>query len=218
MSTTATTSGPTTPRRAGLAGVTAGFLFPSMIVITTALEWDYMHDQWGWLLSKETNAAYPSGLATGPVGFLQIGNFAVTGLLVLVFGHGLARSLRPGASRALTRIGFAVMGAALLGSAFPTDFVYRPDTMGTPTSWHGWVHGVSFYVLMLSVLVSMIAFAVNARRAPDWRGWALPTLGVPAVLLGSIFGVIPPPWGFYLLILVWLAWIGLAGRRLRALA
>ncbi len=87
-----------------------------------------------------------------------------------------------------------------------------------PTSWHGWIHDVSFYVLMLSVLVSTIAFAVNARRSQVWRGWALPTLIVPAVLLGSIFGLIPPPWGFYLLILVWLAWIGLAGARLRTLA
>ncbi len=67
-----------------------------MIVITTALEWHYMHDQWGWRLSEETDAAYPSGLATGPVGFLQIANFALTGLLVLVFGQGLVRTLRPG--------------------------------------------------------------------------------------------------------------------------
>ncbi len=75
-------------RRAGLAGLVAGILFPTMIVVTTAFEWHYMHDQWGWRLTKDTQAAYPSGLSTGPLGFLQIANFAVTGCWCWCSGLG----------------------------------------------------------------------------------------------------------------------------------
>ena len=218
VSTTTATSGLTTPRRAGLAGIVAGFLFPSMIVITTALEWDYMHDQWGWSLTGGGDVPYPSGLATGPYGFLQIANFAVTGLLVLVFGQGLVDTLRPGASRVVARVGFAVMGVALVTSAFPTDFFYRIHGSPLPTSWHGWIHGISFFALMLSMLVATIAFAVNARSSSVWRGWALPTLAVPLLLVVALAGLVPNSWAFYLLILVWFGWIGLAGARLRTLA
>lgn len=214
MSTT-TTADPAYLRRAGLAGIVAGILFPTMIVVTTAFEWHYMHDQWNWRLTKESQAAYPSGLSTGPLGFLQIANFAVTGLLVLVFGHGLVRTLERGASRIVTRLGLAIMGLALMTSAFPTDFFYRPVADHAPVSWHGWIHAVSFYVLMLlGVLPSTIAFAISARRSPHWRRWALPTLLIPAALFASIFGVVPAPWGFYLLILVWMGWIAAAGHRL----
>ena len=217
MSTT-TTSDPAYLRRAGLAGAVAGILFPTVVVVTTALEWHYMHDQWGWRLTKETQAAYPSGLSTGPLGFLQIANFAVTGVLVLVFGLGLARTLERGASRVVTRVGLALLGLALMTSAFPTDFFYRPLTDHSPVSWHGWIHDVSFYVVMLlGVLPSTIAFALNARRSPVWRRWALPTLVVPLTLFASLFGVIPAPWGFYLLLLALFVWIGLTGNRLRRL-
>lgn len=212
---TSTTADPAYLRRAGLAGIVAGILFPTMIVVTTALEWHYMHDQWGWRLTKESQAAYPSGLSTGPLGFLQIANFAATGLLVLVFGHGLVRTLERGASRTVTRLGLAIMGLALMTSAFPTDFFYRPVSDHAPVSWHGWIHDLSFYVLMLlGVLPSTIAFAISARRSPHWRRWALPTLLVPAALFASLFGVVPAPWGFYLLILVWMGWIAAAGLRL----
>ena len=216
---TTTTSDPAYLRRAGLAGTVAGILFPAVIVVTTALEWHYMHDQWGWRLTKETQAAYPSGLSTGPLGFLQITNFAVTGFLVLVFGQGLVRTLERGASRVVTRVGLTIMGAALMTSAFPTDFFYRPAADHAPVSWHGWIHGVSFYVLMLlGVLPSTIAFAINARRSRTWRRWALPTLLVPATLFASMFGVVPAPWGFYLLIVVWMGWVAATGLRLRRLA
>lgn len=216
LSTTTATSGLTTPRHAGLAGVVAGILFPSLIVVTTALEWHYMHDRWGWRLTEETQAAYPSGLSTGPWGFLQIANFAVTGLLVLVFGQGLANTLRPGASRVVARVGLAIMGLALVASAFPTDFFYRPTADHAPVTWHGWVHNIAFYVLMLlGVLPSTIAFAVNARRSPVWRRYALPTLVVPLVLFAMILNTIPAPWAFYVLVLVWFGWIGLTGAHLR---
>jgi hypothetical protein len=215
---TTTTADQAYLRRAGLAGRVAGILFPTMIVVTTAFEWHYMHDQWGWRLTKESQAAYPSGLSTGPLGFLQIANFAVTGLLVLVLGLGLVRTLERGASRIVTRFGFGIMGLALMTSAFPTDFFYRPMADHAPVSWHGWIHDVSFYVLMLlGVLPSTIAFAISARRTPHWRRWALPTLLVPAALFASLFGVVPAPWGFYLLILVWMGWIAAAGHRLRRL-
>lgn len=209
----------TTLRRAGLAGLVAGILFPTLIVVTTALEWRYMHEQWGWKLTEETQAAYPSGLSTGPWGFLQIANFTVTGLLVLLFAHGVVTTLRSGWSRRITRMALTVMGLALVASAFPTDFFYRPGAEHSPVSWHGWIHGIAFYVLMLlGVLPSTIAFARAAHRTAVWRGWAVPTLVVPLVLFASLFGVVPPPWGFYLLLVVWLGWIGAAGARLRRLA
>lgn len=176
-----------------------------------------MHDQWGWSLTENSDAPYPSGLATGPLGFLQIANFALTGALVLVFGQGLVGTLRRGASRGVARVGFAGMGVALMTSAFPTDFFHRLHGDAMPTSWHGWIHGMSFFALMLSVLVAMIAFAFNARRSTVWRRWTLPTLVVPVLLVGAFLGMLPNSWAFYLFILVLFAWMGLAGRHLRGL-
>lgn len=110
------------------------------------------------------------------------------------------------------------MGLALLTSAFPTDFFFRPTAAHAPVSWHGWIHDVSFYVLMLlGVLPSTIAFAINARRSQVWRRFALPTLVVPIVLFATVVNGIPAPWGFYVLVLAWFGWILLVGRHLRAL-
>ncbi len=213
------TAGATANRRAGLAGIGAAVLFPTLIVLGTALQWDYMHQQWGWRLTEETAVPFPSGLATGPWGFLQITNFAVTGLLVLVFGQVLASSLRVGHARHVTRFGMGVMGVALMASTFPTDFVYRPAASPPPETWHGMIHTIAFFVLMLlGVLPGTIGFALGARRTRAWSGWALPTLLVPLVLVAMIVGLIPDPWGFYLLIVAWFGWMGLAGAKLRRLA
>jgi hypothetical protein len=204
---------------AGLAGIAAAFLFPGLIVLTTALEWGWMHDELGWRLTESTDVPYPSGLANGPVGFLQVANFALTGLLVLLWARGVAETLRPGISRHVAKFGMAVMGVALTTSAFPTDFFAATTADQTPVSWHGWIHNISFYVLMLvGLMPATIAFAVNARRNPVWRRWALPTLLVPCMLVASIFGLLPDPYGFYGLIVVWLGWIGLTGTRLRRLS
>ena len=203
-------------RAAGLAGIAAAFLFPGLIVLTTALQWDWMHDELGWRLTESTDTPYPSGLANGPVGFLQVANFALTGLLVLVWGRGMAGTLRVGFSRHVTRFGLVVMGVALMTSAFATDFFPPGTSDQTPVSWHGWIHDGSFVVLMLlGVLPATIGFAINARRNPVLRRWSLPTLVVPLTLVGSLFGLLPDPFGFYVLIVVLLGWIGLTGARLR---
>lgn len=204
-------------QRSGTAGLVAGPLFVGIIIVTTILEWDYLHDQWGWdaVNLRYEGAAYPSGLSTGPFGFLQIANFFVTGCLVLLLTAGLVPTLRAGASRIVTRVGLTVMGLALIASSAPTDFHYRPTTSVDPTTWHGWVHGVAFYLLMLGSLIASIAAARAMRRTPAWRSWALPTL-VPAVaILVGFF--LPAPWAIYVIILGIFGWVSLTGLRLRRL-
>lgn len=203
--------------RSGTAGLIVGPLFVGLIVITTALEWTYMHEQWGWsAVSHHYQGAYPSGLSTGPWGFLMMANFFVAGCLVLTFTPGLVATMAKGASRVVLRIALTVMGVALLLSTAKTDFHYRPTTDVSPTTWHGWVHNIAFYLLILGSLTASTAGARAMRRTPAWRPWSLPTL-LPA--LAIVAGLaLPAPWSIYVMISTIFGWLTLTGLRLRHLA
>src|ERR1700691_2777279 len=63
-----------------------------------------------------------SSLALGPRGWIQAGNFAVTGTLVLAAAAGLARAGDPAASRSAAPALIGAAGAGLIAAAlFTTD-------------------------------------------------------------------------------------------------
>jgi hypothetical protein len=77
-----------------------------------------------------------SSLALGPRGWLQTGNFAVTGVLVLAAAAGLARAGGPPAGGRAVPALIGAAGAGLISSAvFPTDPVsgYPPGTPAVPS-------------------------------------------------------------------------------------
>jgi hypothetical protein len=80
-------------------GLAAGPLFLSVVGLLTWAELDDLH-RLGWGYTKDNNVPWPSGLALGHIGAIQILNFAVTGLLILVFARAFRHELiaSPGGS------------------------------------------------------------------------------------------------------------------------
>jgi hypothetical membrane protein len=112
-------------------------------------------------------------LTNGDLGWIQITNFVLTGLMVLAFAVGLRRVLRPGVGSVWAPRLVAVYGAGLIGAGalradpamgFP---VGTPDGPGEVT-WHGIGHfvvgGIGFLCLIAACFVIAHRFSRDGRR------------------------------------------------------
>jgi hypothetical membrane protein len=134
-------------------------------------------------------------LALGDLGWIQIANFIVAGVLMLAFALGARRSLGDGPGHVWAPVLFGLYGAGLvLGGAFTADPalgfpVGTPD--GYPTEWtfHGGVHA---FAAPLAFLALVAVTWVVARRL-TWEGrraaavWSR-VIGVASLLLCIPFG------------------------------
>lgn len=134
-------------------------------------------------------------LALGDLGWIQIANFIVAGVLMLAFALGARRSLGDGPGRVWAPVLFALYGVGLvLGGAFTADPalgfpIGTPD--GYPTEWtfHGTVHA---FAAPLAFLALVAVTWVVARRLA-WEGhraaaiWSR-VIGVASLLLCLPFG------------------------------
>jgi Protein of unknown function (DUF998) len=163
-----------------------------------------------------------SALSLGDLGWLQVTNFVVTGLLVLAFAVGLRARLRGG--RAGTW-GPLLLGAHGLGLVAAGVFTADPALgfppgapAGVPSaySWHATLHGVAFAGGMLALTAACFVFARRfaASRRRAWAGYCAAT-GVAALLLGAPVPVYAPSVRFALAAVVTFAWIMAIAARLR---
>ncbi len=128
-------------------------------------------------------------LSLGDWGWVQIVNFALAGVLNLLYAVGLWRRLHPGRAGTWGPILIGAYGLGLiLVSIFRTDPAngFPPGvTAATHPSWHGAIHALGglFVFLMLSA-----ALAVFVRLFLTWkeRWWAFYCLA-SAVLILLIF-------------------------------
>lgn len=134
-------------------------------------------------------------LGLGDLGWVQIGNFVVTGLLAVAFAAGLRRSPDPGwagrwGPRLYAGFGLAMVTAGVFvtepSDGFPsgavTDGASHPT--GSSTGWHSLVHDVAAGVAIDLALVACLLVARRLRRARE-TGWAAYSLltGVVGLLL-----------------------------------
>ena len=114
-------------------------------------------------------------LASGPYGWIQVTNLALTGAMVLAFSLGLRRALAGGpAARWAPRL-VGVYGASLLAAgSFRADPAFgfpagTPDGPGA-VSWHGMLHllsaAVGFTALAIACFVVARRYTAEGRRAP----------------------------------------------------
>jgi Protein of unknown function (DUF998) len=126
-------------------------------------------------------------LSLGSLGWIQVANFIVSGVLYVVGAVGLRDALRPGrggtwAPRlvAITGVGLIIAGVftADAGAGFPPGAPAGAPAM----SWHGVLHEVGFG---LSFLGALAACGVFARRyaALGRRGWAVAAIATIAAVL-----------------------------------
>jgi hypothetical protein len=130
-------------------------------------------------------------LSLGELGWIQIANFVVAGLLAIAFAVGLRRVLHPGRGG---RWGPLLVGAygvgLIMGGVFVTDAGagFPPGApAGAPEqlSWHGSLHAIAPVLAFLSLIVACF---VLARRFAGLRqrGWAGYCVATGVVLLGLL--------------------------------
>jgi len=200
-------------RNAAFAGMIGPALFALIVVVLTVAQYGFMVDL-GWDPIGASDVPWPSGLALGPLGWLQVLNFILFGLALMVFAVGLHRGVAARVrGSVIGPVLLMVAGVALVLSAFKTD----PSLSGGPQTWHGLIHGLAFLLLVLSLLLSFLLSWWRLRRDPRWRGYDLYTI-ITAVLYVVLFFRSASQWAFYLFLAVVLAWVEVMAIRLRSVA
>jgi hypothetical membrane protein len=115
-------------------------------------------------------------LSLGELGWIQIANFVVSGLLAIAFAVGSRRVLHPGrAARwgprllALYGIGLVAGGVFVAdpGAGFPPG---APEGAPEQLSWHGALHAVAPPLAFLSLIAACVVLARRFASAGE-RGW-----------------------------------------------
>lgn len=128
-------------------------------------------------------------LSTGDLGWLQITNFIVAGLMTVAAAIGLRRA---GVGRWTSRLVGAYGGCLVAAGIFPPDPA-QGFPIGTPAnantiSWHGGLHllsgSVGFACLIVACLLAGRAFAGQGRR-----GWVVYSRIAGVLLLLGFAGI-----------------------------
>ena len=132
-----------------------------------------------------------SMLSLGNLGWIQIANFVVTGLLAVACAVGMWRVLHPGRSGTWGPLLVGAYGVGLIAAgAFPTDPAVGfppgapaglPDTM----SWHSILHSIAFFVAFLSLTAACFVFVRRfaVLRQSGWAAYCVATgVAAPALI------------------------------------
>jgi hypothetical protein len=212
LTATETTAQRTRLRLGARAGMLAGPLFVSVALVLTWLEWDFLRDA-GWGPFSANEVPYPSYTALGRFGVLQMASFFVTGACVVTFVQALALRLT-GKVGAAGRVLLTLSGVAMMTSTFPTDHVPVVHQ-----SWHGAIHGISFFAVVVTSVFGLLFTGLGLRRQPGWRRWGVLTAWLTLwqlLCFTVIGGLLPGDSGFYLFVLSLFGWVFLTGRQLLA--
>lgn len=115
-------------------------------------------------------------LSSGDLGWIQITNFVLTGLMVVAGAVGLRRALASGRGRVWAPLLIGAYGVSLVGAGI---FVADPAPgfpVGTPVpaamSWHSMLHlvvgGLGFLCLIAGCFVLASRFARDGRTGLAW--------------------------------------------------
>jgi Protein of unknown function (DUF998) len=163
-----------------------------------------------------------SMLSLGDLGWIQITNFLITGLLAVAMAIGTRQALHPGRAGTWGPLLIGAYGVGMFGAGiFHPDPSYgfppgAPAGMPAATSWHALLHEVAFFVAFVGLIAACFVFARRFAGIGE-RGWAAycAATGAAAVVLiaiaftGVIAGVVLALMG-----LVTSAWIAVLAVRL----
>lgn len=155
------------------AGIIAPVLFASIFVIEGRLRVGY-----------DSRSMYISALSLGSGGSVQVLNFVVFGLLLLVFACGV--------NVALSRVGAAVLTIIAVGNLLLGLFVMDPvGASRNPVSIHGTVHHIVARIVLLLMPVSCFVFVRQFRQEAKWRflGWCTLAAGTTIAFAVAILAI-----------------------------
>jgi hypothetical protein len=178
-----------------------------IVAVLTVAQYGFMRGL-GWHPIGSSGVPWPSGLALGPYGWLQILNFVLLGLLVIAFALGLHRRVSGRAAKLGTG-SLMLAGVALVLLGFKTD----PALLSTgPQTLSGWIHGSAFVLLTLSLLLTFFLMWWGLREDPLWRKYSWYSLATGIVSVVGFF--IPGQIGAYVFLTVILVWMFVMSLRL----
>jgi hypothetical membrane protein len=166
-----------------------------------------------------------SVLSNGDLGWIQITNFVVSGLLVSGAAIGIRQSLLNGRGRTWGPLLVGLYGLSLIGAAifkadpalgFPAGTPLDQNTVTTT----GILHFVSGGIGFLALIVGCFVFARRFAAAQQ-RGWQIFSVLTGIVFLAAFVGIgagAGNPWtilGFWIGLTVAWAWLSLLCARLR---
>jgi hypothetical protein len=147
-----------------------------------------------WLVQVFTRDGFDPGrhplslLSLGDLGWIQIGNFVVTGALYLGCAVGLRRTLYPGRGATWAPILIGANGIGLIlagifvtdaGAGFPPG---APAGAPAQISWHGILHEVGFAVATLSWIAACFVL-LRRFAAAGQRGWVVACVAAPVAMV-----------------------------------
>ena len=174
----------TTVTRALLAcGIVAGPLY-IVVALVQALTRD------GFDLTRHA----ASLLSNGDLGWIQITNFVVTGLLIVACAVGMRQVLHPGRGGTWGPLLVGSYGVGLVAAgvfvADPAEGFPPGTPPGTPdaVSWHGALHFVVAGIAFLSLIAACFVFARRFASLGQ-RGWAAYCVAIGVIFFAAFAGV-----------------------------
>jgi hypothetical protein len=184
-------------------------LFAVVVITLTIVEYDFLRGI-GWDPIKDPTYDWPSGLALHPdYGWIMTLTFIISGLLISMLGYQLKADLKPGRAAKIGTTLLICAGFAMASLAFETD----PTRRTTPKTWHGILHDLSFVILGLTLMPSMIYLGKAFRENPHWRNLVKYSWGTAALALPTFF--LKGPF-FYVFLLAILTWVEVIAIRLQS--
>lgn len=169
-------------------------------------------------------------MSNGTMGWIQIANFLVTGLLVVAAAWGMRRVLYPGRGCFWGPVLLGIYGLALMGAGiFNADpaLGFPPGTPHGPPatiSQHGLLHFVAGGIGFFGLIAACLVFAwrsVGLRQT----GWAIYSAATGLLFFAAFAGIasgVNAPWiviAFYLAVVMAWVWItALSVRLLRIIS
>jgi Protein of unknown function (DUF998) len=130
-------------------------------------------------------------LSLGDLGWVQIANFVVSGMLAIAFAVGSRRVLHPGRAGRWGPVLLGLYGVGLVaggvfvadpGAGFPPG---APEGAPEQLSWHGALHAVAPPLAFLSLIVACLVVARRFTAAGE-RAWSRSSVATAAVCLGLL--------------------------------
>jgi hypothetical protein len=165
----------------------AGMIGPALFVTIFTIE--------GWLRpGYEPLKTYVSMLSLGSRGWIQIANFIVLGVLLLIFTRCVTTEFQTGKA---SRGGPILL--TIIAILFIVSGLFVMDPTGTPLNQvtvHGTIHGLAGGIVFLLMPISCFVFLRRFMVDPNWRSlqWWTLALGIiiaAAVVLLTISSKLP---------------------------
>jgi hypothetical protein len=166
-------------------------------------------------------------LSNGSLGWIQISNFVLAGVLTVAAALGMRWVLRSGRGRTWAPILIAIYGIGYIGAgvfvADPMNGFPLGTLNGLPggASWHSWMHLLSGSVGFIALIAACFTFA-RRFSGQGQRGWRAYSMVTGIVVLAAVIGISSGSQaaatiiGFFVAATIGWAWLSALSLRLLA--